>query len=115
MIFQIPAKITKVQTLADGSLGISVTTLYEVTPEDAATLLTLKQNPGWMAFKEQEVSDKELPDEPVQDKADKTPSQRLRAVLFVVWKETTNQTTPFNRFYEDTLETIIAKYKEKLN
>ncbi len=43
----------------------------------------------------------------------KTPSQRLRNVLYVLWEQST-QEKEFKEFYKDKLEEIINHFKSKL-
>jgi len=48
----------------------------------------------------------------------KTPSQRLRAVLFVLWKQETDkqcELRDFNQFYIEKMERLIDKVKEQIN
>jgi len=44
----------------------------------------------------------------------KSPSQRLKAVLFVLWKQTGEPENDFDLFYKLEMEKIIDKIKEKL-
>lgn len=45
----------------------------------------------------------------------KTASQRMRGVLFLVWKKTTQPgDTDFNSYYERQMEMMIDKWKSKL-
>lgn len=44
----------------------------------------------------------------------KSPSQRLRAVLFILWKECAGGVGDFEQFYRSQLEEIIESVKSKL-
>ena len=46
-------------------------------------------------------------------KGKKSPSNRLRSVLYVLWEQG-QQDTEFNLFYEANMQTIIDHYKSKL-
>ena len=43
----------------------------------------------------------------------KSPAQRMRSVIFLLWKQT-DEEMPFEIFYADTMEKIIEKLKSKL-
>lgn len=47
-------------------------------------------------------------------KQGKTPSQKLRAVLFLLWKQLSVE-EPFDTWYAKKMEDIIEKFKEKLS
>ena len=44
----------------------------------------------------------------------KTPSQRLRAVLFILWKQAAGGTGDFEDFYRRQLDDIIESVKARL-
>jgi len=47
------------------------------------------------------------------ERTSKTPSQRLRSVLFLVWKQTKQDGT-FDEFYNRQYEVVIETYKSQL-
>lgn len=53
----------------------------------------------------------QLPKEPAYSEA-KKPSQRLRAVLFVAWKQNTDQTEDFDAYYRRRMEALINHIKQ---
>ncbi len=53
-------------------------------------------------------------DVPLDEGESKTPSQRLRAVLFVYWKEVKGGKGDFNAWYRGIMEKLIEQYKGKL-
>jgi hypothetical protein len=95
MLFQAPAQIAKIQTMADPGNRVVIDT-QELSPENMATLFSLKQGGlGFFLFKGSTITTEEIPDyDPVTFDEIKSPSQRLRAVLYVVWKEVNPTTTP---------------------
>jgi len=48
------------------------------------------------------------------DQEGKSPSQRLRNVLYRYWEQTENDYSDFNMYYHWILDQIIQKYKDKL-
>jgi len=115
MILQIEVLIRKISTLVDNGLKIEVLT-QELSPEDATKLFQLKGKSGFAVFKPARITEEDIinmPEEIKEFKSDKTPSQRLRAVIFLNWKQTTQKET-FDDYYKKQVNYFIEKYKEKL-
>lgn len=112
-MFQTPSTIHKVQTLVDGGNKLEVIT-RELSPDEMTALFSLKGREGWFLFKENEITEMEVKDLPEvkEFKSDKTPSQRLRAVLYVIW-EKEKPTDNFDDFYKKKTNEIISWLKEK--
>ena len=114
MLFQVPSTVNKITTLADSTIRL-VVDCQETSPEEMAKLFALKGRFGWFLFKEDEVVFEDLPTEKAPEfKGDKTPSQRLRATLYVYWKECTNQKPDFNTFYDQWMNKKIEEIKQEL-
>ena len=112
---QIPALIDSLRTLKDGSVKITIET-QELRAEDAAILFSYRNTMGWMLFKETEFSREDIisvPDVVPEFASDKTPSKRLRAVLFVTWEQS-GKVGDFDTFYKSKMERIIQQFKEHL-
>lgn len=113
---QLPVLIASLATKVDGSVKITLET-RELGGEEASKLFSLRGSEAWCliapeSFTEENVK---LPTE----KADpavgtKTPSQRLRAVL---WRlhEQSHSGTDFESFYRIKMEGIIEQLKGKLD
>jgi len=113
-MIQLPATIEKIETLADNSIRIKVST-QELNPKDAAELFSLKGKLGWFLFKADKLTLEDIPKEPPPEfRGDKTPSKRLRAVIYKFWEQATSQTEDFETFYRKQIELIIESFKEKL-
>lgn len=114
-MFQAPSTIQGVRTLVDGGLKLDVIT-RELTPAEMTAVFELKGSEGWFLFKANEIKPEEiknLPDVRIE-KTDKSPSERLRAVLYRVW-ETTSKTKTADQFYKEYIDKLIEALKEKLN
>lgn len=114
-LFQTPATIQSVRTLVDGGNKLDIIT-RELNPEEMTELFRLKGKEGWFVFKENAVEMEDiqnLPDVKVE-KADKSPSERLRAVLYLLWKQT-DQIKTSDEFYIYYMGKLIDSIKEKLN
>lgn len=93
--------IHSVRTLADGCVRITLD-CQEMNPQSMAELFTLKQQGELI---EVETENEGEP---------KTKSERLRGVLFVLWKEKGGE-GDFDAFYRTQMEKIIDIIKSKIN
>jgi hypothetical protein len=114
-MFQLPLTIEKVSTLKDKGLKITLETA-ELSAQEKAEVFNLMDKAIWGAFAETEIraEDLNIPDFVPTEKKDKTPSARLRAVLFRYWEQHP-QTDYFDTFYKKQIERIIDNIKSKLN
>ena len=123
-IFKAPATISKITTMADRTIRLQID-CQEMSVEDEAIVLKSRNKIGWFLFGETEMTEDDLnkmnlPDFAPTEKGDKTPSQRLRAVLFLIWKQKGKkdiygQPCDFDTYYKQILESLIGQYKEKLD
>jgi len=104
--------LTSASTRADGSLGLRFATPELTAPDKTAFFEILNQNLK-MLLQPQEGEPAELHDVK-REFENKTPSMRLRAVLFVAWQQA-NEPGAFEDFYRAKMEAIITKVKEQLN
>ena len=109
--------VNKVSTLADGSLSVNIHT-QELTDETMMRIFNLRKKPGMVLISSGDITKQEI--EAVENFTSdfefngKTPSQRLRAVLYRVWEQG-KQDYDFPIWYEAQLERIINKYKSTLD
>jgi len=115
MKLQTSAIIEKISTRVDNTISINIST-QELEPSEAAILFTLKGKQGWFLFAENKFEKEDVPNEPaVEFKSDKSPSQRLRSVLYIYWKDNTNKAKTFDEFYKSWIEKKIQEIKDNLN
>lgn len=115
-IITIPAHISRISTMADRTVRLQVDVSRELTDEDMAVLFGFRNVDGSLAFKEGKFSDEELallPDYKPEFKDEKTPSSRMRSVMFRLW-EVSGQTLTFEQYYREQMEIIINHLKGKL-
>lgn len=116
-LFQAPATISKIETMSDGGVRVVVDTQEISDGEELAKLFRLRKGDlGYFLFKGSEIQANDLPEDsvPLEEGENKTPSQRLRNVIFVFWKEVKGGKGDFNGFYREQMEKFIAVVKEKL-
>ena len=118
-LFQAVAEVTKIETLAKGLKIILHTN--ELSPEQMTTILSLYEKQGWFLFKESEISEidvKGLPDL-ILEPNEKSPSQRLRAVLYRIWEQSgglqRHDKLSADQHYRNSMEKIIEDLKTRLN
>ena len=108
---QFPALLANLTTKADGSLKITIET-RELSGQNAGELLSYRLQEGYVTFTPNAVNTVSVPKEAVET-GQKTPSQRLRGVLYVYWEQKGKNGT-FDEFYRSELEKLIEHIKEKL-
>jgi hypothetical protein len=116
-IFKAQAMISKITTMHDRTLRLQIECL-ELPADQEAVIFSARHASGWVLFAETELQVEDVVDLPdVQiDKNDKTPSQRLRAVLYRLWEQSSKATYPeFEIFYRAKMDKLIEGYKIKLN
>lgn len=111
----LPAVISKVSTMSDNTIRIQVD-CQEMNPDQTTEIFRLKGSLGWFFFHEKPISEIETKDLPEikMEKWEKSPSQRLRAVFYLLW-EKTQSPLPFDPWYRAEMEKIIESYKLKLD
>lgn len=115
-ILQLPAQITKITTMAHKSLRLTVDSQENLTDEQAQKVMAAHEKVGWFCFaSEAPLRPENLVDLPplVWEKDQKSPSQRLRAVMFLYWQQH-KPSEDFDTWYVSQLNKLIEAWKEKL-
>lgn len=106
------AQIGTISTRVDGGIGFRIST-GEIPVENLAHFLSLKQQNVEVTIR---PLDMEEGDEPIEVKSEvdaKTPGQRQRAILFLIWKAQGSQ-GDFNAFYATRMERNCQRLKDEL-
>src|SRR3990167_5703225 len=112
----LPAIINPPRIRKDRSISLSFDT-RELTAQEIFTVLSLSQSEGWLAFQPNEDGIRDLPEERAEID-EKTPSERLRAVIYVWFKQETDKgkfVGTFETFKKEKYEKIIETIKSKLD
>ncbi len=96
----------------DGCMSLRFHT-KECSVEEKVKISEFVSSAGWLLFAANEIKDADIPNENAPEDEWKTPSQRLRRVLYVVWKQ--KKEGEFNSFYVKKMEEIIEHFKGKLD
>ena len=112
-VFQVPAILAGVTTLSDGGVTIRFKT-QELKPENALAMMNFVNQYGWLQFSNTELQ--EVPAEKLSKVADgQSRSAKLRAVLYVYYKQSNREDITFDEFYIRQMEKIINRIKEELH
>ena len=111
----IPATLEGVTRKKDKSVSLRFNSLFEMTTEDFTELDKLFQTGGWLVFAEKQLTHEDIPDEDISNPDLKSPSQRLRNILYVYHMEKDGDPAKFRAFYESTMEKYITKIKESID
>jgi hypothetical protein len=105
------AQLTSFSSRADRSLGFRGVT-PELTSEEKVALMNLQN-----VLLDIIISPKDVPDADIlevkKEMIHKSPAQRMRSVIFLIWKQT-DEEEPFDTFYLNMMEKIIDWLKGKL-
>ena len=113
----LPAQIESITTRKDKTIRLTIGT-QELTPSDAAKVFYLNQQFCYMVIKPEPFTKEET--ESVNSlKADlsnaKTPSQRLRGILYLNYQQDSKGFQDFTTYYASEIEKICEHYKNKLD
>ena len=116
--FTMPAILESFRSLKDRTFKIIFET-NELTPEQLSSLGRGLNMPGWLAFNpdpftKEMIDTLELSKVEFSDKG-KSKSQRLQAVLYVMWQQKNEGYEVFDDYYNSRMEKLITHYKSKLD
>jgi len=104
--------LSSIRTRSDNSVGLSFST-PELASDEVLAFLELRNRNLKMLLQPMDGEAVELKE--VKSELDeKTPAQRARAVLFLLWKQQ-NEAVEFETFYRQKMNAIIEQLKSKLN
>lgn len=114
----IPAQLESYRSLKDRTLKITFET-NELNPQD---LLGVAENLtafGYLAFKREPFSEKERQQieslETNLEDTGKTPSQRMRSILYLLYQKDSEEYKSFASYYEGKMEGFNNALKKKLD
>lgn len=105
------AVISSIRSKVDGSLGLTVST-PEMTNEEKVEFMGLQNVDLDVLFSPFSQDSEELM---IVDRraGGKTPSERLRAVIYIYWEQS-GKPSSFEQYYASKMDVIINKIKDKL-
>jgi hypothetical protein len=112
----IATEIEGISTRKDKTLKIVFST-QELSPSQSGDLFSLQGKVAYLAIKTEKFQKSEVE---FLSKAEtdvdlgKSPSERMRNVLFILWKQENEGYTEFNDFYRKKMEGFIDKLKSRI-
>ena len=118
--------VETIATRADGSIKVVVGS-QELNSETMTRLFDLRRKVGYVLISTKEISQEQIDAVETSTSnmefSEKTPSQRLRGVLYVMWEKTQPKENDqgiekfidFDLFYKRKLNEIINHYKKQLD
>ena len=114
-MLKIPSLIVKVETLADGGMKIVANT-NEMPSKDKAELMDYHNKFGWLVFSPTDnITDSDIPDDPVEFAGEKSPSQSLRDTLFVYHSKQGGKPEDFPLYWKRYCEQKKSDIKRKID
>ena len=116
-MFQIQSYINKITTMGNHSLRLQVDLEKELTPEENAKVFALYNKLGWFVFKEAEIKEQDLvnlPEETVEFKDQKSPSQIFRNRMYVYYKDKFGNDTGFEDWRKKEMLRLGQWYLDKI-
>lgn len=111
----LPVQLNPISRRKDKSVKLSLET-RELSPTEIMTLMAIEGEEMWMSLA---TTEQELPEAPEEapEIETKTSAQRLRSVLFILYKKATENGSfvgTFDNYYRDRMEKIIESLKSKI-
>jgi hypothetical protein len=110
--FTAPAILTVGAPTKDGGMRLKLET-QEIANEQKVALLDYNNTFGHFMFSPNALQESDIPKEPAKREG-KTPGERLRGVLYLIYMETGGKPEDFYKFYVEKMETIINHFKLKI-
>lgn len=109
------AYVEGIRSRKDKTIALTIGT-QEMSPDKAGELFGMngKLVTAYLSNQEVTKTDQEVIDSIELDLPGKSPSQRLRSVLYLMWKDTPEGFKDQNLHYIHHMEKIIEHYKSKL-
>jgi hypothetical protein len=113
-IITVPSTLESINRKKDRSVSLRFSSLFEMSNEDFSRVDAMFQTSGYLLFSDEKLGTDDIPDEGISSSDLKSPSQRLRSVLFAYYKQTHDDASQFPSFYRAALEKYIEQIKDKL-
>jgi hypothetical protein len=113
----IPAQIENLTSRKDKTIKVTFGT-QEMSPNDAAQVFQLNQRFCYIAIKEESFQQDELDniDSIKTDlESNKTPSQRLRGILYINYQQDAEGFKDFMTYYISKMEKLCEHFKSKID
>lgn len=110
--FTVSSQLVRANPMVDGGLSVGFHT-KELSPNEKLDIMNLFNQTGWLLFSADPVEESDIPEKKSEFEV-KTPSQRLRGVLYVLWEQL-GKRGDFQDFYKVKMESFIEALKNKID
>lgn len=110
--FTSPAILIVGAPTKDGGMRLRAET-QELSNEQKVSLLEYNNTFGHFLFQPNPIQERDVPKEAAKREG-KTPSERLRGVLYLIHRENGGQENNFYDYYLNEMEKVINHYKTKI-
>lgn len=117
-LFQVPAVISKVTSMANRMMRLQLDTQENLSDEAMAKLMASYDKYGHFVFlaDDRQIDEMDLltiPPLKAREEESKSPAQRLRGALYVLWKQN-GEKGDFEVYYASKMEAFIDAVKQNL-
>lgn len=113
----LPVIVSSIRSLKDGSVSVCIET-QELSPAKAGELFSFRKKVAMMYVSPKDVVTQKEMSQVDEINADmpqgKTPSNRMRNVLFVLWKQDNEGYKDFALYYQSKMERFIDELKNNI-
>ena len=116
-IFQIQAELFKAETMRNKSVKLVFISQENIAPEPMKRIFEWRDQTGFLLFAIRQIQPEDvlaIPEVKTVEPGDKSPSQRMRAVLYRAWEKDKHGYNDFNLYYQYRMERFINKIKDEL-
>jgi len=113
----LPVIVTSIRSRVDGSISVTIET-NELSPSKAGELFSIRGKTAIAYLSPKDIVTQKEIDQVNAINNDgmggKTPSQRMRNVMFILWKQDPEGYKDFNLYYINRMEKFIDALKENI-
>jgi len=113
MNIQIPATLSRISSRADKTLSVGFHTQI-IADDEKLAVMEAQGEFGYLLFSPNKFTEKDIPRDDAEYSKGKSPSERLRSVIFVRYNQL-GSTDDFDVFYRGVMNNIIEQFKSKLD
>jgi hypothetical protein len=112
-----PVVISSIRSLKDGSVSVQVET-QELSPSKAGELFSLRKKIAMMYLSPKDVVTQKEMDQinalNAEIPSEKTPSRRMRSVLYILWSQNNEGYKDFALYYDNKMNNFIEELKNNI-
>ncbi len=115
MKFQVPVTFDRASRRKDRTVSLTYTTNMEISPQDYMEMDKTIMLSGWLLFSSDEIQEADIPETRAPAGEKRPFAQQLRGIKWHQWQQQTDQSEPFEMFWERYKEKILQLERERLN